>query len=196
MATPQQIIQLIEQLDHCVKTWPRGSGLLSDLIAEKLKIIQKNFLEEITAALPKELLAQFSTEATNAVLNDQNEPEVFVALYKVDGTNLDKWAQTLSTIAFQGVFRPIYSKEEHICKMIQSKENRNREGYAVMRIDPSAIINSPKENLDKFGSPLFHIKPGSLLSKNIKRFVHMSGQYLWQNNALVKLDLPVPLHGI
>lgn len=196
MATPQEIIHLLEQLDHCVKNWPRGSGLLLDLISEKLKTIQKNFIEEVTAALPDDVRHKINDDNASATLSDQNEPEIFVALYQVDGTNLDKWAQTLSTIAFQGVFRPIYGSEAAICKMIQGKENRTREGYAVIRIDPSAIIASPKENLDKLGSPLFHIKPGSLQSKNIKRFVHMSGQYLWQNNTLIKLDLPVPLHGI
>ena len=196
MATPQEIIHLLEQLDHCVKNWPRGSGLLLDLISEKLKIIQTNLIDDVTAALPDDLRQKMIIESTPTALSDSNEPEIFVALYQVDGSNLDKWSQTLSTIAFQGVFRPIYGTEADICKMIQGKDNRTREGYAVMRIDPAAIIASPKENLDKLGSPLFHIKPGSLQSKNIKRFVHMSGQYLWQNNTLTKLDLPVPLHGI
>lgn len=196
MATPQEIIHLIDQLDHCIKTWPRGSGLLLDLIAEKLKTLQKNFLDEITAALPPELTDQLVKDKPAPTISDFNEPEIFVALYQVDGSNLDKWAQTLSTIAFQGVFRPIYGTEKAICQMIQSKENRVREAYAVIKIDPAALITSAKENLDRLGNPLFHIKPGSLQSKNIKRFVHLSGQYLWQDNILIKLDMPVPLHGI
>ncbi len=196
MATPQQIIQLLEQLDHCIKNWPRGSGLLLDLIAEKLKVLQKNLINDITAALPPELFEKIAIDHPAPVLNNSDEPEIYVALYQVDGTNLDKWAQTLSTIAFQGVFRPIYGNEADICKMIQSKENRVREAYAVIKIDPNAIITAHKENLDKFGSPLFHIKPGSLQSKNIKRFVHLSGQYLWQNNQLIRLDLPLLIRGI
>lgn len=196
MATPQEVLQLLEQLDECIQNWPKGGGMLLDLVAEKLKVVQKTFVEDITAALPPELLQQITDEATPPALANQDEPDIFVALYQVDGGNLDKWAYALSTIAFQGVFRPIYSKEEDICKMIQTKENRSNEGYAVITIQASAIVYTAKENLDKLGNTLVHIKPGSLQSKNIKRFVHVSGQYLWQNNALTKLDLPSPLIGI
>lgn len=196
MATPQEVLQLLEQLDECIKNWPKGGGLLLDLVVEKLKVAQQTFIDDIMAALPADLLQKITDEATPPALINQDEPDVFVALYQVDGTNMEKWAYALSTIAFQGVFRPIYSKEEDICKMIQTKENRNNEGYAVITIQASAIVYTAKENLDKLGNTLIHVKPGSLQSKNVKRFVHLSGQYLWQNNSLVKLDVASPLSGI
>lgn len=193
MATPQEVLELLEQLDHCIKHWPKGGGLLLDLVSEKLKVVQKTFIDDVNASIPPEfLIADTAPEA----LANQDEPDIFVALYQVDGSNLEKWAYALSTIAFQGVFRPIYSKEEDVCKIIQTKENRTSEGYAVITISSSAIVYSAKENLDRLGNTLLHVKPGSLQSKNIKRFVHLSGQYLWQDNALVKLDVPTTLRGI
>lgn len=195
MATPQEILELLDHIDQCLKDWPKGGGLLLDLMAEKLKVAQQEFVDGIAAALPPEILQKLTEEAKPEALANQDEPDIFVALYQVDGYNLEKWAYALSTIAFQGVFRPIYSKEEDICKIIQSKDNRANEGYAVITIAASALVYAPKQNLDKLGNPLLHVKPGSLQSKNVKRFVHISGQYLWQDNNLVKLDMPSPLLG-
>lgn len=187
MASPKDLIEFLEYLHGCVQEWPKGSSLFLDLVGEKLRLMETQLIDEITPQLPK---SDAETKRQDAEASKQNE--VYVALYQFDGHNLDKWAQILNTISFQGVSRPIYAKEEEVCSMIRGKEKREKEAYAVVKVPDGTIIPGTTSQ-DKQGYPLLHLKQGTLQSKLIFKFVHVSGQYLWQNGKLIKLDAPSPL---
>jgi Dot/Icm secretion system protein IcmQ len=157
-------------------------------MGEKLKQIEQSFVKEIAAQIPEDRSKNSSVTGAQA-----GEKEIYVALYQMDGDNLDKWGMTLNSIAMQGVSRPIYENEADVCGMIRAKEQKAKEAYAVLKIKASDIVNSPSPHLDRNGKILIYVKPGSLKPENILRFVHISGQYLWRQGRLTKLDLPSPI---
>lgn len=190
MPTPEEINSLIEKFEETIRKWPKNGGLFIDLMGEKLKQIEKGFITELATQLPPEAFAQKNGKPTNAL---SGETEVYVALYQMDGDNMDRWAMTLSAIAIQGISRPIYASEADVCSMIRAKEQRNKEGYAVVKLMESDIVKSPSPLQDRFGKKLIHVKPGSLKTNAIVKFVHISGQYAWKNGKLIKLDARSPI---
>ena len=189
MASPEDVAELLEKFKETVELWPRDSGLFLELMREKLKLIENQFAQEVTAQLPDSVLKKRSEVAQANV----DQVEVFVELYQSDGDNMQRWAMILNALPMQAISRPIYETEAGVCSMIRAKEHKNREGYAVVKVLKTNIIKAVQPLLDSAGRVLVHVKPGTLQTNNIVRFVHYSGQYLWQNGKLIKLDLPSPI---
>jgi intracellular multiplication protein IcmQ len=189
MASPEDVTELLEKFKETVELWPRDSGLFLELMREKLKLIEQQFMQEVTAQLPDEVLKKRQEVAQIGV----DQVEVFIELYQSDGDNMSRWAMILNALPMQAISRPIYETESGVCSMIRAKENKNREGYAVVKVLKASIIKSTPPLLDIAGRALLQLKSGALQIKNVVRFVHYSGQYLWQNGKLIKLDLPSPI---
>lgn len=190
MPSSDEIKNLIEKFQETLKNWPRDGGLFLDLMSEKLKQIEQTFLREVTAQLPDDLLLK---KKGTTQTNETGEKDVYIALYQMDGDNMDKWAMTLNAIAMQGISRPIYENEVDVCSMIRAKEQKTKEAYAVVKMKATDIINSAVSPKDRADRKLIYVKPGSLKTENISRFVHLSGQYLLQKGKLIKLDLSSPI---
>lgn len=189
MPSPAEVKALLEKFQETLAKWPRDGGLFIDLMGEKLKQIEQNFAKDVVTQLPA---GTFNKNENNKSV-DTGQTEVYVELYQMNGDNMDRWATTLNSIAIQGISRPIYQTEADVCAMIRNKEQKIKEGYAVVKIASTDIVTPPRPLQDKDARPLLHVKPGSLKPENIVKFVHFSGQYLWQNGTLIKLDLPSPI---
>ncbi|MCD6047206.1 MAG: icmQ [Gammaproteobacteria bacterium] len=190
MASPEELQELLTKFHETLEKWPRDGGLFLDLMKEKLKKLEQTFANEVAGQIPSSLVDKQKAFASTDM---SGQKEVYVALYQMHGDNLDKWVTTLHSIAMQGISRPIYENEADVCSMIRTKLQRSKEAYAVVKVLASDIVKTPNEPTDRDGRKLLHIKPGSLKPENIVRFVHISGQYLWQNGKLTKLDLASPI---
>ncbi len=189
--TPTEVKALIEKFEHTLNMWPKDGGLFLDLMKEKLKQIESNFTQEVLTQLPeKAFQTHLNPDDASA---DKKDRDVYVALYQMQGDNLDRWKTILHAIGMQGVSRPIYENEADVINLIRHKEHPNKEGYAVVKIPNDMILHPKAPPLDKNGKPLVHVKPNALKIANVIRFVHKSGQYALENGHLVKLDLPSPL---
>jgi Dot/Icm secretion system protein IcmQ len=192
MASPEELQELLIKFHETLEKWPRDGGLFLDLMKEKLKKLEQNFANEIATQIPSSL-GDKQKSFLSADISASGQKEVYVALYQMHGDSLDKWISTLSSIAMQGISRPIYENEADVCSMIRAKVQRSKEAYVVVKIPADDIVQTPSTHTDRDGRKLLHIKPGSLKPENIVRFVHLSGQYLWQNGKLTKLDLASPI---
>jgi intracellular multiplication protein IcmQ len=190
MMNSKDVLEIIEKFEETIAKWPQNGGMFVDLMGEKLKQIEKEFLEEIAAQIPAE---HFHQEEKTEKTVPSGTQEVYVTLYQMDGNNMARWALTLGAIAIQGISRPIYENENDALNMIHHREAQEKEGYAVVQVPAVAIVKPATTHQDKLGQKLLHVKPGALKADNITRFVHISGQYAWQKNQLVKMDMPSPI---
>ena len=191
MATPTEVKQLIEKFEKTIHDWPADGGLFLDLMREKLQQIKQSFVQDVVSHLPE---GSFGGTKDNQQTQENSETNIYVALYQMQGDNIDRWATILGAIGMQGVSRPIYKNEADVINMIRHKEQPVKEGYAVVKVSVRDILpatNPP--HTDKAGFPLLHVKGSALKISNVQRFVHKSGQYAFKEGKLVKLDLPSPL---
>lgn len=190
MATPEEIKQLIEKFEKTLHAWPADGGLFLDLMREKLEQIKQTFVQDVATHLPPDALGHLQE---SQALSQKSETDVYIALYQMQGDNIDRWATILSAIGMQGVSRPIYKNEADVINVIRHKEQPLKEGYAVVKIPTQDILSSSSPHLDRSGFPLLHLKANALKIANVQRFVHQSGQYALKEGKLVKLDFPSPL---
>lgn len=191
MPTPEELITLIKQFQETLTKWPHDSGLFFELLQKKIEIMQNQFVQDVATQLPAGTFKN-----TNETPITSNETEVYVELYQADGDNMDRWAMILKAIAVQAISRPVYKNEVDVCSFIRAKQQKNREGYAVVKVPNTNILHPAVSHKDGAGRTLLQIKSGTLKSENISRFVHISGQYAWQKDKLVKLSLPSPILAI
>ena len=189
MPTPEELSALLRQFQATLTQWPHDSGLFFELMQKKIEGMQSQFVQAVAEQLP----AQTFGKNTDTTQTATNQTDVYVELYQSDGDNMDRWAMILKAIAVQAISRPIYQNEADVCSMIRAKQQPNKEGYAVVTVPDADIMNPAISCKDSAGRPLVQIKSGTLKSENIIRFVHITGQYVWQNDRLIKLDLPSPI---
>lgn len=113
--------------------------------------------------------------------------QIYVSLYQSDAHNLVKWENTLKTIKEHSINRPIYRSEEHIQEMIRSKQGSPNEGYVIIYIKPSDIIQPYAGKLieDRWGHELLTLRDNSLQPDNIVEFVHQGRRYEYLNGKLL-----------
>ena len=189
MPTPEELATLLRQFQATLSQWPHDSGLFFELMQKKIETMQSQFVQEVAEQLPAKTFSKNTPTSQTAT----NQTDVYVELYQADGDNMDRWAMLLRAIAVQAISRPIYQNEADVCSMIRAKQQPNREGYAIVTVPNADIITPVMPHKDSAGRPLMQIKSGTLQSENIIRFVHVSGQYAWQSDRLIKLDLPSPI---
>lgn len=189
MPTPEELTALLRQFQATLTQWPHDSGLFFELMQKKIEAMQSQFVQAVAAQLP----AQTFSKNTDAIQTATDQTDVYVELYQSDGDNMARWAMILKAIAVQAISRPIYQNEADVCSMIRAKQQPSKEGYAVVTVLNADIMTPVMPYKDSAGRPLVQIKSGVLKSENIIRFVHITGQYAWQSDRLIKLDLPSPI---
>ncbi|MCL5260514.1 MAG: Dot/Icm secretion system protein IcmQ [Gammaproteobacteria bacterium] len=112
--------------------------------------------------------------------------QVFVSLYQVEGTNLQKWEQVLKSLCEHSITRPAYKDEEHVKQFIRSKADINHLAYVVTNIKPADIYQLEQTPVDSFGHELLTLKEGVIKAANIVEFVHANKKrYFYRDNKLI-----------
>lgn len=175
-------IEVLKALDEAIEKGPWEHSPFFKGIGKKLRDLRDKFQQE----LGLDNIDIFQLETIS--IDDSQYTEVYVSLYQAEGTNIRKWLSVIVSLAGLVVSRPIYKNEEDIKAAIRAKEYKQNDGYVVVKVLKEDVMPLTDDNprLDKEGRELLMLREGAIKLQNIIRFVHMSGEYLFTNNTLVK----------
>lgn len=112
---------------------------------------------------------------------------VYISLYQVNGGNLQNWQYTLRILTEHNVSRPTYREEQYVRELIDSKNDIERHGYAVVYIREDDVYNFEEQPRDSLGHELLVLKESVVKLNNIVGFVHANKKrYAFVNNVLVE----------
>ena len=112
--------------------------------------------------------------------------KVFISLYQAAGSDLDRWKYLLKTLHEQSITRPCYREEQHARTLLRGKSDIQREGYAILYVKESDIIQMSAAQQDRLGQALLTLKEGAVREENIIGFVHANKTlYRYQNGELI-----------
>lgn len=115
--------------------------------------------------------------------------KVYISLYQAESNDLQKWFRTLKSLMEYSLSRPVYLEESQVRAMIRSKENAQREAYAIVFIQEKDIIHLPGGRMatDKLGHELLTLKAGAIKPENIIEFIHGTKHYVLGEKGLVSI---------
>lgn len=112
--------------------------------------------------------------------------QVFISVYQVAAKTVGDWQTALKALVGHSVTRPTYRNEEEVQKLIRSKTDISRHGYAIVNIAEGDIYRIDPAPVDAFGSQLISLKEGAIKQENIVGFVHANKErYSFQDGKLV-----------
>lgn len=179
--------QIIENLDVLIENKNWENSLALKVVQSRIVTYRDSLSQEIEEH--ESQAAQDSGLSTSAeVVLPDGQTAIFICLYKSFGDDVAQWEKTLANFSGHVLGRPIYATEQSAGKFINSKENREPEGYIEVWIEKDMIIDMPPSRIlyDKFGSPLLTLKQGALSSNQIQYFTSGVGKrYRFKDNKLV-----------
>lgn len=134
-----------------------------------------------------ELLGEQSQVKQQVNFTPNDSLYAYIALYQADGSNFDKWSQVLSAIGSLSISRPIYRYEHDIKTCMRAIDKKQNHGYAAILLKAEDILsnlNNPPR--DKNGYELLMVKEKAMRPENISSFVHVTGQYAFENGTLIR----------
>lgn len=112
---------------------------------------------------------------------------VYVSLFCVSG-ELKDWEKILHNIDKQVISRPILTSEDEMKTLLRSKENLQKQGYAVLKLLEKNVIrqqSADRASQNEFGHELVSIKDSRIDAEVIEYFVHENHQYVLEHGLLV-----------
>ncbi len=184
--TEQQTATIMKALDEAIEHGPWSESNFLRVIGKNLREIRDAFANQLL--VPGQEKSKMAAHLANRIALRSGQQEIFVALYSSDGNNIQSWERILTNLPKQMISRPIYASEEDIKNIIKTKENKNNEAYVAMYISQSDILPMAEDKipLDKLGKQLLTLKDKSLSLDNISCFVHISGDYQYDQGRLIK----------
>lgn len=185
--SPEQTDAILKALDEVISEGPWDKSNFLKAIGKNLQGLREEFVGHIHALQEFEKKQDNQSSVSHEPIK-HGQAEIFVSLYSSNGTVLRTWERILATLPSQIISRPIYAKEMDVKTMIKAKENKANEAYVSIFIDETDILplSMEKTPFDKLGKPLLTLKDRALRLENIKRFVHISGEYAFVHGQLIK----------
>lgn len=186
--TKEQKAGILQALDEALSKAPWDASTFLSLIGKKLQSIR----DELAETLDNH---DHDTEGSPPKLNQQTVADryikmkkVYIALYAIDGSNLQSWERILQHLPKQVISRPVYENEEDVMTSIRSKSNRLNEAFAAIYVEPQYILSQSAEKIsvDRLGKPLLALKDKAINLENVDVFVHQSGTYRFVGGRLIK----------
>lgn len=180
-------LAIYKELDKAVREGPWEKSAILRALGKIFRELHFRFKEDLGIGSNNNPVVE--DHIANRIAQRKGQIEVFISLYNTDGDDLKKWQKQIATISQSMVTRPVYSSERDIRALIRSKVNKKNEGYVAAYIDASDIILSRQEQRslkDKFDHQLLLIKDKAISAKNITRFIHVSGEYLYKDEKLIR----------
>lgn len=165
---------LIEHLDVILseESWD-DSLFLRNLIKPYRDIYKKALLER--KVLDKKLSPP---EVIRKEINE-NQCEIFILLYQVDGYNISGWNKQIRMLVNSRVTRPVYSEEETIRKVLRARLQKPGDAYLVSIIDKEMVLQLEQglRRVDRYQQPLVYLGNDALGEDCFLEFVHMGNRY-------------------
>ncbi len=179
-------LEILKILDETLddENWEKTLFLRG--ISKRLHDVRDRFSKNLGL---EELLKEIEqTENGSTVATQQQNPEVYIALYQAQGNDFRKWGVLLESLAKHSISRPVYKSEEDVKAAIRAKEFKVNDAYVVVRVQADHILSpiGGKPLLDRFGRELLTIKENAIQIANIVRFVHVTGQYRYVGKMLIR----------
>lgn len=180
-----QIDKILFALDDAIEKGPWDKSNFLKIVGAGLRELQEKMRREF--AQTTVVKASMKTARMAEAARNESDQLVYVAIYSTEGTNLSSWERVLNNLPKQIVSRPIYTNEEDARQIIRTKENRNNEAYALVRIRAQDIIplNTEKMPVDKLGKPLITIKDKSITIDHIEKLFHNDIYYRFYQGRLL-----------
>lgn len=180
---------LLKSINDALKSGPWERSLFLRAIGKKLREIRDRFQANtgLDAGQTEGRVADAGNLARRVAARS-GQVEVFISLYNASGSNIKSWEKQLQGLSGSIVTRPIFDREEHVRELIRSRINKKNEAYIVVFIAQTDILEppggvSPKDSL---GHDLLVVREGAIQAKNITRFFHGSGRYVFKDNKLIR----------
>ena len=186
--------QLLQALDDTLAVGSWDETLLLRTIGNKLRALREKYKHGLEFEKSNNHV-ESKKDVAMRVAERAGQTEVFVSLYNVKGADLTKWSKCLQTLSSTVLTRPVYGKEHDVKARMRAKIHDSNEAYAVIYVDKKAILEPEgKDDImqDRLGHPLLSIKEGAITAEKITRFVHVSGQYTFENGKLVRQNKTNP----
>lgn len=190
--TKEQMNGVLAALDDALAQGPWAASTFLSHIGKKLQQIRDEFEQKQQDVNFYENTYENTTES--AVLANQRTDryaqmkKIFIALYAVDGSNINSWERVVANLPGQIISRPVYENEDDVIAILRNKSNSINEAYASIYVDPNYILEQlgEKITLDKLGKPLLALKDKAIHLDNLDTFIHQSGTYKYVKGQLVK----------
>lgn len=142
---------------------------------------------EVSTVLKEEFESQgLVVEQTFPPVAPENAIVLFISLYQVDGSNLEKWNDQLLAILKVAQSRPIYDEETKVIQAIRSNLDRDTEAYVKVLVDKNEIIDSARIVKDRLGQELITVSITAIRPENIIEFIHQTKRYNFVDGKLLR----------
>ena len=103
--------------------------------------------------------------------------KVYISIYQGQGDNLNLWEAAVKNLPFSFLGRPAYDNESKVKNFMDSKVNKDVEGYAEVWIKEGGILDVPddKVTFDTLGNKLISLDKNTFDSSQIKFFTKATG---------------------
>ena len=180
-------LELIRALDEAIATGNWEGGLFFQAAGKKLRDLsdelKKEFHVDTEAPITPEDFIDYAKQKSGLI-------EIYISIYCAEGTNIRKWEAVLANLSKQIIGRPIYKREKDIKEAIQAKGNPINDAYVIAYVTEMDILKpSFREKLitDRYGHELLRLNDNALKIDSITKFVHLTGEYTYRKNQLIRL---------
>ncbi len=181
--------KLLSILDNLIQAGHWDKSLFLQATGKEIRDLKDSLSQTLDLTLPDEQAA----DAKHAMLKNElpalspDKMEVYVALYQANGAKISNWESALELLLSRSASRPIYDTEAKAKDMMVKKGKSENNAYVVIAINKADVIPMPEKHVtDKYGHELVTVKENALKLENIRRFVHVSGNYAFYKNQLLK----------
>ena len=186
--TKEQMDGVLTALDDALAQGPWAASTFLSHIGKKLQQIRDEFEQKQQDDSFYENTTESAVLANHRADRYARMKKIFIALYAVDGTNINSWERVVANLPGQIISRPVYENEEDVIAILRNKSNSINEAYASIYVDPNYILEQLGEKItvDKLGKPLLALKDKAIHLDNLDKFIHESGTYKYVKGQLVK----------
>ncbi len=175
----------IDILDHALASGDWQGGMLFETARKDLQNLRDQMVQELELG-DKQVELLDAGEISELA---EDEMDVYAGLHLSTGAVLETWETSLRALAKISVGRPIYREEAHVKEYLNTKVNKKRDTYVVVRIKKSNVLiprNKDYYALDKAGHELLLLREGALKPENILSFVYNNKPCLFKNGHVIK----------
>jgi intracellular multiplication protein IcmQ len=178
-------IAILKALNKTLDEGPWDSNLFYKAIGQQIKDLRDKFKDDLN--LDEILATGLPATIAKRVAQRSGLVEVFISLYLIQGSQINKWESLLYNITDRAITRPIYANEADAKAALRGAVNKQTEAYAAAYIKAEDIL-PPGENppQDRFGHLLLTIRENAVTRDNITRLVHISGVYEYEHDKLIR----------
>ncbi len=175
---------IISEFDKAIDSniWDKNSLLKKH--KKKLQLLKDKFVSEIDI---DNYMKKEKNLSNKKPKNRTGQLKIFISLYNPEDDNLEKWFLVIQGVINSVITRPVYRVEDDIKSVINSGDESAHEGYIVVYVNNSDLINAQDTNVphDDLGNELSVLRDNCIKKDNIIAFVHNAQSYALKEKKLI-----------